>query len=152
MSKITTAVSACMIASIACSVFAETILENHISSSANTGGNTVSPGGIVVTGEASASVSVHTEINSSAGTTTVQVTATANEKTETVVEEVSGADVFVEVEASADSGAREDENASTITISRALPPLEMYWAAPRILETILSVLKSSFVYVISIFL
>ena len=150
---------ASFVANLADTVF----IENNVSSSANTGRNTVSPGGAIVTGEASASVSVHTEINGSAGTTTVKAEATANEKTETVVKEVSGADVSMEIKAEADSSTREYESASTsIHVEHSVSTVtdeeetiefkEEQGVVRRVAGMILSVLKSSFAYVLSIFL
>lgn len=160
---------------LAFSAFAETIIKNYGSSSANKGGNSVANGGLIVTGDASANVSVKTEVNGAHAVTTVEATAEANGKKEEISKTFTGSgEVRVEVESKADwanatttiqiteetsssvetmedkseGQGNNNDKGKNIPISRIVPE---QGGTQRIIRSILLALKNTFAYVVSFF-
>ena len=142
-------------------------VENHVTSSANTGGNSATgrsddaSSGTIVTGSASTHVEVATKTNDSGGSTKVDVTAIANGETKTVSEEFEGSG-SVEVHVNADGSeattsvsveSETDEEAATFTnvsIAR-MPALDSKSKVNIAVGEFISALKNFFSYVVSIF-
>jgi len=157
-----------------------TVIETNVSSSANTGGNSVSEGGTpddfvgagVRTGNASASASVKTETNDDIGTTTVKATASANGEKKEIVEVFTGdgeISIHADVQASSTGvnyesgimnyGDNEEILEKEVTDKNKveIKNVTISRIAPeeeigkRILASFLSALKNTFAYVVSFF-
>ena len=155
--------------------YAGTMIKNYISSTANSGGNSASNGGSVITAKASAKSSIKVETGGESATSTVDILTEVNGKKEEVSKTFTGG-AKVDVEVSTQAGAvdatttirvtgNEDNDASVesteeqvyqknvefknITISRVAPE---QGAARWVAESILSALKSTLAYVVSFFL
>ncbi|MEK7102130.1 MAG: hypothetical protein AAB912_00685 [Patescibacteria group bacterium] len=132
------------------------LVENHVTSSANTGGNSAvggsdgASGGTIVTGSASTQVEVAAKTNDGGGSTKVDVTATANGETKTVSEEFEG-DGSVEVNVKAvGSGAATSVSVENVSIMRT-PALDSKSKINIAVGEFISALKNFFSYVVSIF-
>ncbi|OGZ55319.1 MAG: hypothetical protein A3H64_01965 [Candidatus Ryanbacteria bacterium RIFCSPLOWO2_02_FULL_45_11c] len=117
------------------------MVENHVSSSANTGGNSAkgrsdgSGGGTIITGDASAVVKVETRSadstsspqtqNDNKGIIKVEALATVNGKTEYVSKEVTGSGVSVEVEASVTGSTDNATTTATSSVSVDAEPSQV---------------------------
>ena len=150
------------------------VLETHVSSSANTGGNSAKGGfdggggGTIETGDASAVVKVETRSadstsspqtqNDNKGIIKVEASATANGKTEHILREVTGSEISVEVEASAmgngaDATTSISVESETKNIGVATYDTENFESKMKmnIVGEIISALKHFFSYVGSFF-
>ena len=150
------------------------MVENHVSSSANTGGNSAkgrsdgSGGGTIITGDASAVVKVETRSadstsspqtqNDNKGIIKVEASATANWKTEHILREVTSSEISVEVEAlamgnGADATTSISVESETKNIGVATYDTENFESKMKmnIVGEIISALKHFFSYVGSFF-
>ncbi|TSC72034.1 MAG: hypothetical protein G01um101470_437 [Parcubacteria group bacterium Gr01-1014_70] len=137
-----------------------TVVENHVTSFANSSGNSATGGGTVETGDAHASVQVESRTNGGEGTVKVDASATVNGESKTFSETFEG-DASVDIEVTASSSevnyvdpsshevSKDSVEVTHVSISRI--PAEQNVAGKRIFGELISALKNFFSYVATFF-